>query len=175
MDLGFLDDNVENVAPRLLGCWLERKIDNEILRVRIVETEAYDQTDTASHSFKGETPNTKVMFGPSGFLYVYFTYGLHYCCNVVTGPPGHGAAVLIRAVEPINDEGSMPLRRRGLSGVNLTNGPAKLCQALDIDKTMNGHNLKDSPLKLITQPAIAKNKIVSTKRIGISKYIYASK
>jgi DNA-3-methyladenine glycosylase len=169
MSFSFLNDDVEKVAPRLIGCLLERKLVDETLVVRIVETEAYDQSDASSHSHKGETPSTKVMFGPAGFLYVYFTYGMHYCCNIVTGPIGHGAAVLIRAVEPINGDGSMPTRRRDLSGVNLTNGPAKLCQALNIDNKMNGHYLANSPLKLIEQPAIEKINIVKSKRIGISK------
>src|SRR5690349_23320439 len=88
-------------AQRLLGCILEREIDGTTVRVRIVETEAYDQADAASHSYKGRTPRTDIMFGPAGHLYVYFTYGMHYCCNITVGEEGYGAAVLVRAVEPL--------------------------------------------------------------------------
>src|ERR1700744_2380319 len=83
----FLNGFASDVAPLLLGCIFERTMKNgEVLRGRIVETEAYDQTDAASHSYKGKTPRTEVMFGPPGFLYVYFTYGMHYCMNIVCGP-----------------------------------------------------------------------------------------
>jgi DNA-3-methyladenine glycosylase len=162
-----LDSPVEQVARRLLGCELERTIDGVAVRVRIVETEAYDQTDAASHSYKGRTPRTDIMFGPSGHLYVYFTYGMHYCCNIVVGEEGYGAAVLIRAVEPLTDTSVMQ-QRRGKGGVELTNGPAKLCQALDIDKTLNGHNLRMPPLKLIIRPSL-KEAITASPRIGISQ------
>src|SRR5580698_7462721 len=101
----------EVVAPRLLGCELTRQIDGSVIKVKIIETEAYDQADAASHSYKGETPRTSVMFGPPGFLYVYFTYGMHYCCNVVVGPAGHGSAVLIRGLEPLFGQDGMSLRR----------------------------------------------------------------
>ena len=109
------------------------------------------------------------MFGEPGHLYVYFTYGMHYCCNIVVGPAGHGAAVLIRAVQPLAGEGFMVLRRRGHSGVDLTNGPAKLCQALGIDKALNGHDLKQQPLKLILRPQLLHTRIIQTTRIGISR------
>ncbi len=99
-DFSGLNSSVADAAKRLLGCILEREIDGQTIRVRIVETEAYDQTDAASHSYKGRTQRTDVMFGPAGHLYVYFTYGMHYCCNIVVGEEGYGAAVLIRAAEP---------------------------------------------------------------------------
>lgn len=162
-----LNNPVEQVARRLLGCELERTIDGVMTRVRIVETEAYDQTDAASHSYKGRTPRTDIMFGPSGYLYVYFTYGMHYCCNIVVGEEGYGAAVLIRAVEPLTDTADMQARR-GKKGIELTNGPAKLCQALDIDKRLNGHDLRCSPLRLIIQPPCSEEIGVSA-RIGISQ------
>jgi DNA-3-methyladenine glycosylase len=165
----FLNGLASEVAPLLLGCVFEREIDGRILRGRIVETEAYDQTDVASHSYKGETERTRVMFGPAGFLYVYFTYGMHYCCNVVVGPSGHGAAVLIRALEPLQGEKTMMQNRGGRSGIELTNGPAKLCQALLIDKRLNGQNLRQPPLKLIPGKLHANEEIVQTTRIGISQ------
>lgn len=169
LDLSFLSGSAAEVAPRLLGYTLEREMDGRLLRAQIVETEAYDQTDAASHSYNGRTPRTDVMFGPPGFLYVYFTYGMHYCCNVVVGNEGHGAAVLFRAVEPLIGEDIMARNRGGKAGVDSTNGPAKLCQALAIDKQLNGHNLQVSPLRLIPQPALPAQQIVTTTRIGISK------
>lgn len=154
------------VAPRLLGCILERQINGHTIRVKIVETEAYDETDAASRSYKGRTNRTSIMFGSPGHLYVYFTYGMHYCCNIVTGLKGVGSAVLIRAVEPI--EGVEFMREfRYKDGPKLSNGPAKLCQALGIDKNLNAHDLTKSPLKLIVQPPINHDLIAKSKRIGI--------
>lgn len=165
----FLQRSALEVAPRLLGCILERQFeDGTIARARIVETEAYDQTDVASHSYNGRTPRTEVMFGPAGHLYVYFTYGMHYCCNVVVGEEGYGAAVLIRALEPIEGVELLEDRRRK-NGVEVSNGPAKLCQALGINKEMNGHDLLTRPLQLVIQPHLDRNSIVQTTRIGISK------
>ena len=164
-----LEGPVEAVAPRLLGCVFERQLDGQLLRARIVETEAYHQTDAASHSYRGRTPRTDVMFGPAGHMYVYFTYGMHYCMNVVTGPEGEGSAVLIRAVEPLAGEDAMARNRRGRRGVELTNGPAKVCQAFGIDKTMNGHELNNEPFKLLLETPVDQTEIVQTTRIGISQ------
>lgn len=164
----FLHETADIVARRLLGCELIRELDGKTIRVRIVETESYDETDAASHTYKGKTPRTEVMFGESGHLYVYFTYGMHYCCNVVCGPEGMGSAVLIRAVEPL--EGMEVIEeRRGRSGAEATNGPAKLCQALGIDRTMNGHDLRTSPLRLETGKTYADDEVVVTTRVGISQ------
>ncbi|HVX48177.1 MAG TPA: DNA-3-methyladenine glycosylase [Candidatus Saccharimonadales bacterium] len=159
----------EMAAPRLLGCRLVRRVGDTLIAGRIVETEAYSQDDVASHSYRGETPRTKVMFGPAGHLYVYFTYGMHYCCNVVTGPDGHGSAVLIRALEPLEGHQAMSRNRRGQTGEALANGPAKLCQALEIGKSFNGHDLHHEPLRLVMEPPIAQTDIVQTTRIGISR------
>jgi DNA-3-methyladenine glycosylase len=162
-------DAVE-VAPRLLGCLLIRELeDGTRISGRIVETEAYHQSDAASHSYKGKTPRTEIMFGPPGFVYVYFTYGMHYCVNVVTGPEGEGSAVLIRAIEPVEGIERMRANRGGLETIQLTNGPAKLCQALQIDKQLNGHDLHTLPLQLRVQPPIDASEIVTTTRIGITK------
>ncbi len=106
---------------------------------RIVEVEAYRQDDPASHSYRGRTPRTAVMFGPAGHLYVYFTYGMHYCANIVTGPDGYGAAVLLRAITPIDGIELMLERRNGRR--DLADGPAKLCQAFAIGPTLNGADL----------------------------------
>lgn len=164
----FLDEDADMVARRLIGCELVREIDGVTIRVRIVETESYDQTDAASHSYKGKTPRTEVMFGPGGFLYVYFTYGMHYCCNVVCESEGTGAAVLIRAIEPVSGMDVIE-KRRGRSGADATNGPAKLCQALGIDRSMNGHDLRTAPLRLETGQVYETKDIVCTTRIGISR------
>lgn len=159
----------DKAAPLLLGCILERTINGRVVRVRIVETEAYDDTDAASHSCKGRTPRTEVMFGPPGHLYVYFTYGMHYCCNVVVGQEGYGAAVLIRAVEPIDGEDIMQeLRPHARTATDLTNGPAKLCQALAINTSLTTHYLQDKPLRLIMQPPLPASAISVTPRIGIT-------
>jgi DNA-3-methyladenine glycosylase len=166
-----LAGRAEEVAPRLLGSHLIRELNGQTLRGKIVEVEAYDQADVASHSYRGETERTKVMFGPAGFLYVYFTYGMHYCCNIVTGPPGHGAAVLIRALEPLSGEAQMSQNRHGLHGQQLTNGPAKLCQALQIDQALNGHDLSKAPLRLELGSKIDQTAIVQTTRIGITRAV----
>ena len=165
----FLRGDVTEVAQRLLGCYLVMYTKNDTVTLRIVETEAYHQTDAASHSYKGRTPRTDVMFGPAGILYVYFTYGMHYCMNVVTGPEGEGSAVLIRAAEPL--EGLDILRHNRLNQPDgqLTNGPAKLCQALGITREWNGHDLQQEPLQLVVQPPINQRDIVQTTRIGISQ------
>lgn len=165
----FLGRPAEIVAPALLGCQLVWEQDGVRLAGRIVETEAYDQSDTASHSYNGRTARTDVMFGPPGRLYVYFTYGMHYCCNVVTGPEGTGSAVLIRAVEPLEGLDVMERNRRGRSGPELTNGPAKVCQAFGIDKSLNGHCLDVGPLQLaLTEPLLA-DAVTQTTRVGISQ------
>ncbi|MGF7228776.1 MAG: DNA-3-methyladenine glycosylase [Candidatus Saccharibacteria bacterium] len=165
----FLSGDVVSVAQRLLGCELVLQHDGREVIVRVVETEAYHQTDAASHSYKGRTPRTDIMFGPPGFLYVYFTYGMHYCMNVVTGQDGEGSAVLIRAVEPVQGRDILMANRPGQHGQQLTNGPAKLCQALGIDKSWNGHDLRQKPLVLRMKPALHTADIVQTVRVGISQ------
>lgn len=167
----FLRGPVEQVAPLLLGCELEREVNGRLLRGRIVEVEAYDQADMASHSYKGRTTRNEVMFGEAGHLYVYFTYGMHYCCNIVTGTEGHGAGVLIRSIEPIEGEAVMLENRHGRGGKELANGPAKVCQALVIDRRLNGHNLEHAPLRLIVRPPLASEDVIATPRIGISRAV----
>ncbi len=109
------------------------------------------------------------MFGHSGYAYVYFTYGMYYCFNVVTGEKGHGSAVLIRAVEPVEGIEEMRKNRGFVPDVRLTNGPAKLCQALLINKAFNGHNLTLPPLYLQIKDELPRDTIVQTTRIGISQ------
>ena len=167
----WLSGDVVAAAKRLLGCVIVRQTNGTQMVGKIVETEAYHQTDAASHSYKGKTPRTDVMFGPPGHLYVYFTYGMHYCMNVVTGPEGEGSAVLIRAIEPLEGVAHMRHNRHNRPDAELTNGPAKLCQALAIDKTWNGHDLQEAPLQLCVRPPIADEAIVRSRRIGISQAV----
>ena len=130
--------------PVDIAQWLLNKLLAHGDRVgRIVEVEAYHGADdAASHAYRGMTPRTAVMFGPAGFLYVYFTYGMHWCANVVCGPDGEAAAVLIRALEPVAGlEGMRLARPAARSERELCNGPAKLCQSLDITGADNGTDL----------------------------------
>jgi len=157
-------------ARRLLGCELVRQLDGKEVRVRIVETEAYHEADEASHTFKGRTKRNVAMYMDPGHLYVYFIYGMHYCCNVVCGPKDTGAAVLIRAVEPISGLDEIEARR-GIKGINATNGPAKVCAALSIDAQLDTHDLNTQPLRLIQKPPILTDNVVAAKRIGISKAV----
>lgn len=164
------------VAKELLGKILIKKEGSSYLAGRIVEVEAYDGNfDEASHSFKGKTKRNEVMFKEGGFFYVYFTYGAHYCCNIVTGKENYGAAVLIRAVEPINGLRKMIKRRfnRKLKNekerFNLTSGPGKFAQAFGFNLKHSGYDLTGDKIFLIDQPKLSKNKIGISKRIGISK------
>ena len=172
----FYNRNTQQIAKDLLGKILVRRFTNKLLAGKIVETEAYlFRSDKASHSFKGKSHRNKTMFNSSGFLYVYQIYGIHFCCNVVTGDEDEGSAILIRAIEPIenietmglNRFGSVPITHRNL--VNLTNGPAKLCQALSIDLSDNGINLLGNKIYILDSPMISKNNIIQTTRIGITK------
>lgn len=159
-----------DAARRLLGCELERTLeDGTVLRARIVETEAYDEADPASHTYRGRTMRNAIMYGPAGFMYVYFIYGMHYCCNITTGSDGHGEAVLIRAVEPLEGKDEMMVQRGHGDDTQLTNGPSKLCQALVITKEFNGHDLEREPLRLILKPALPDDAIVQTVRVGITQ------
>jgi DNA-3-methyladenine glycosylase len=167
----FFKGTTEEVAKKLLGKILVRIIKGKILSGKIVETEAYlDENDFASHSAVGMTERNKVMFGEAGLVYVYFTYGMHYCFNVVTGETGKGSAVLIRSLEPIDGIDLMKKFRQKNDVHILTNGPAKLCQALKIDRRLNGIDLKTSKEIFIAEPEDnEKLGIVITKRIGIKK------
>jgi DNA-3-methyladenine glycosylase len=169
-DFSWLSVPADGAARRLLGCELVRQLNGKEIRVRIVETEAYHEADEASHTFNGRTKRNEAMYLDPGHLYVYFIYGMHYCCNIVCGPKDVGAAVLIRAVEPI--EGCDEIEAlRGMKGVKVTNGPAKLCAALAIDSALDAHDLNYQPLQLVRRPALPDDTIVVAQRIGISKAV----
>jgi DNA-3-methyladenine glycosylase len=173
------------VARELLGKYLVRRLGGTRLIGRIVEVEAYlGSRDPASHTYRGKTKRNAVMFNEGGFLYVYFTYGMHFCCNVVTELEGVGNAVLIRAVEPVAGIGVMArLRgtaRHGVSGrsrksaqtlarEDLCSGPGKVCQAFSIGRADNGTDLKGDRIWLgstTTDPPSFR--IGVSTRIGIS-------
>ncbi len=164
----FFERDTLTVARQLLGKKLVRRRDGETLSGMIVETEAYiGQEDSACHASRGRTPRTEVMFGPPGRAYVYFVYGMHYMLNIVTEAEGRPCAVLIRAIEPLSGQTTMA-RLRGKANHHLTNGPARLCQALDIDKTFNGWDLTAADaLWLEDFRPIAEADIRRGPRIGI--------
>lgn len=170
-DFAWLATSAEVAAQRLLGCELVSTIGGEEVRVRIVETEAYDQDDEASHAFAGRTKRNDAMFKSAGHLYVYFTYGMHHCCNIVCGKEGYGSGALIRAVEPLSGRAAIEARRH-MTGVNVTNGPGKVTQALGVDLTLSGHDVSKPPLQLVQRPALPNSSIVSAPRIGIAKAVH---
>jgi DNA-3-methyladenine glycosylase len=135
----------------------------------IVETEAYDRTDPASHSHAGPTPRNEVMFGEPGHIYVYRSYGIHWCVNFTCRETGHGAAVLIRALEPTHGIDTMKARRKTGNIRLLCAGPGRLCQALAITRDFNGISLNAA--SLILSPALFPAPVVTGPRIGISKAI----
>jgi DNA-3-methyladenine glycosylase len=158
------------VAPELLGRVLVRTLsDGTRLAGRIVEVEAYEQDDPASHSYRGLTPRNEVMFGPPGRLYVYFIYGMHFCANVVTGPEGDGSAVLLRAAEPLDGLETMA-ESRGTDVVKLLcSGPGRLAQAYGIDRTDDGTDLVDDPsLSLLAGTPVGPGATGRSTRVGIS-------
>jgi DNA-3-methyladenine glycosylase len=158
------------VGPDLLGRILVCRVgDGTLLTARIVEAEAYQEDDPASHSFRGRTNRTEVMFGPPGHAYVYFTYGMHHCMNVVTGSTGEGSAVLLRAAEPLEGLEEMA-RRRGTNDPRaLCSGPGRLCQALGIDRAQNGLDLvRGRRLWLLEGASVTRSKISVGSRVGIT-------
>jgi DNA-3-methyladenine glycosylase len=166
------------VAKELLGKILVKKNDSTIYSGRIVEVEAYDgEIDEAAHTFKGKTPRNEIMFEEGGYFYVYFTYGAHFCCNVVTGFKGKGTAVLIRAVEPLTGIDQMSLNRFGKKDLsekekyNLTSGPGKVCQAFKITKEHYGLDLTGEKVFLLNAPSINTAEIQTASRIGITRSV----
>jgi len=176
LSIDFYLRNVTTVAKDLLGKIIVHAHNDKVLSAKIVEVEAYQgENDKASHSYGGISERNKVMFDAGGKLYVYLIYGIYYCANVVTGKAGRGDAVLIRAVEPIDGIDLMfnnrkkKVRKSSLSKQQLTNGPAKLCEAFNISKEHNGLSLNGNKVFLLNNKTIEDKKIKTTTRIGISK------
>lgn len=171
----FYAPSAQEVALQLLGHWLIRRTPDGPCGGPIVETEAYLRDDPACHGAPGLTPRNRVMFGPPGHAYVYFIYGCHYCVNAVCCPAGDAEALLIRAIEPLFGEAFMR-RQRAAPPSHLTNGPGKLCQALQIDRRLDGADLclAASPVLIARNPDVddfraQHGPIVTTKRIGITR------
>jgi DNA-3-methyladenine glycosylase len=177
----FFDRSALEVAPALLGCVLEHSTADGVVAVSLSEVEAYMAADDpASHAYRGMTARNAVMFGPPGHAYVYFTYGMHFCVNVVCGPPGLAEAVLLRAGRIVAGE-ELARRRRGFDLAraprDLARGPARLCQALAIDRTQNGADLCDPASELrmragqvdATDLAAKQPQINVGPRVGVSK------
>ncbi len=188
----FFARHAVEVAPDLLGCVLEHQTADGLVAVELTEVEAYaGRSDPASHAYRGRTQRNAVMFGPPGHAYVYFTYGMHFCVNLVClGEEGSASAVLLRAGAVIAGEGLARVRRsRGVASVasrDLARGPARLCQALDIDRELDGADVgaADSPLQVHAGagnparsatvlargdgPAGTPRKIVTGPRVGVS-------
>ncbi len=157
------------VARELLGRLLVRELEGERLVGRIVEAEAYQEEDPASHSYRGRTRRTEVMFGPPGRLYVYFTYGMHHCMNVVTGRDGEGSAVLLRAAEPVEGLESMRRLRGGVNDRLLCSGPARFTQAFAIGRAENGADLVESRSLFIARGRpLPESDVAVGTRIGIT-------
>jgi DNA-3-methyladenine glycosylase len=166
----FYDRDTVTVARELLGCLLVHETAEGIASGRIVETEAYLTGDPAAHSFRGPTPRTQLMFGPAGFAYIYFIYGMYYCLNAVTREEGVGEAVLIRALEPVDGLELMEQRRRTTKVTQLCSGPARLVLALGILPSENGAPLFEGPLHIDgALSPVDPGEIVTSTRIGIVK------
>jgi DNA-3-methyladenine glycosylase len=152
----FYDRDTIDVARDLLGKYLVHVSDGVERIGRIVEVEAYvGSHDLAAHSSKGRTKRTQVMFGPPGYAYVYFIYGMYYCMNVVTEGEGHGSAVLLRALEPVQNVDGR------------TQGPGLLCRAMHIDKRLNGHDLLSDDFYIAAADRLEPFDVVAAPRVGV--------
>jgi DNA-3-methyladenine glycosylase len=156
------------VAPTLLGATLRHRTPEGEVALRLTEVEAYaGADDPGSHAFRGMTARNEVMFGPAGRLYVYFTYGMHHCCNVVVGAEGTASAVLLRAGEVVEGVELARSRRPGSSHRDLARGPARLCKALAIDARHNGADLASGDLVLAPGDPVAAERVATGPRVGL--------
>jgi DNA-3-methyladenine glycosylase len=157
---------VLEVAPVLLGA----RLSAGGVTVRLTEVEAYaGEADPGSHAFRGRTPRTQVMFGPAGHAYVYFTYGMHWCTNVVTGPDGEASAVLLRAGEVVEGLDLAVSRRPGVRERDLCRGPARLCRTLAITGEHTGLDLLDpaAPVRLLPGAPVDPSRVRTGPRVGV--------
>ncbi|MFC4913521.1 DNA-3-methyladenine glycosylase [Actinomadura gamaensis] len=167
----FFDAPVETVAPRLLGSVLVHTTADGPVGVRLTEVEAYaGPRDPASHAYKGQTARNAVMFGPPGHAYVYFTYGMHYCANLVCGPAGTASGILLRAGEIVEGRELAAARRPNSSVRDLARGPARLCNALAIARPENGLDVCDPAGALCILPGdpVAPASIRTGPRVGVN-------
>ena len=148
-------------------------IERDGVSARIIETEAYTTDDPASHSFRGRTPHNAMMFGPAGHLYVYRSYGIHWCANVVTGDDGDGQAVLLRAVAPVSGIDVMRSRRPGRPDRELANGPGKVCSALAIGGQNEGLDVTaaGSWIRIVDDGTPPPTVVLTGPRVGITKAV----
>lgn len=161
-------DTVE-VAHDLIGALLVREWKGNMLVGMIVETEAYRSDEPSCHAYRGCTARTKALFGDPGHAYIYFTYGNHYCLNIVAHDAKHAGGVLIRALQPLQGIEVMQQTRNISSIHSLTNGPGKLAQALHITKTLYGHDVTKKSELYVCQGPTQEKDVIATKRIGISQ------
>ena len=176
LDRSFYDNDARKVGEDLIGKLLVRRYGDVVIKARITETEAYiAEIDKASHGYGGKiTPRTRIMFGPPGYTYVYFIYGMYYCLNFVTEGEGTCSAVLLRAVDPVENSKEMCMNRykKTLDSIsryqlkNLSNGPGKLCNALKITKEENGLDLTGNEI-YIEDDCYSNFSVEKTKRINI--------
>jgi DNA-3-methyladenine glycosylase len=164
-----LSGPVLQVAPRLLGAVLRHETPDGAVSVRLTEVEAYDgEVDPGSHAYRGPSARNAVMFGEPGHLYVYFTYGMHFCANVVCGPSGKASAVLLRAGQVVEGADLARARRRSGSARDLARGPARLCEALGVAAPHNGADLRRGPLTLrLRERPFAAEQVATGPRVGL--------
>jgi len=165
----FFEQDTLTVAKSLLGLRLcRREPDGSVTAGLIVETEAYcGYRDPACHSYKGKSERTRAMFGPRGHAYIYLIYGMYHCFNIVSGPQDEPEAVLIRALEPVDNFSRMTERRGTDKPAKLMSGPGKLCMAMDICRNLYGTDLLDTNGPLYLAPGNSPSEIIASKRIGI--------
>ena len=167
MNRAFYDRPVLEVARDLLGM----VVVHEAVAVRLTEVEAYaGDLDPASHAFRGRTPRNAVMFGPGGHAYVYFTYGMHFCMNLVCGPAGSAAAVLLRAGEVVDGIDHVRVRRPGVADRDLARGPARLTKAMGVDRALDGADVtrRSSALRLVRGRPVDDDLVRRGPRVGVN-------
>jgi DNA-3-methyladenine glycosylase len=169
LERGFYDRDTLTVARELLGQQLVRRLDGQRIAGHIVEVEAYiGAQDKACHAAAGRTARNVAMYGPPGHAYVYFVYGMHHCFNAVTEGEGAPAAVLVRALDPVEGIDVMRRHRAGRTDAELTNGPAKLCYALAIDRALDGADLvAGETLWVERDERIADGAVATGPRVGV--------